>query len=132
MATNPTVGTKGGLLDLLIRQGATCGPNNVALKNSADGTPISLVDCTITGQIRKTADAATALATAVITVVDAANGLFIWEFTATATAALTADPDSETADASKYVWDMEALNTTTTRVIPIFYGEAFVWREVTK
>jgi hypothetical protein len=130
--TNPTVGTKGGRLDLLIRQGATCGPYNVEALNSADGLPIVLTDCVITGQIRKTADAVVSLADVAVTVVDAANGLFEWEFTASDTALLDADPLDETQITSQYVWDMEMLNTTTNRVTPLLYGDVAVFREVTK
>lgn len=130
--TIQTLGTKGGRLDLLVRQGATFGPNNVTLKNSADGTPISIANSTITGQIRKTADAATALASVLITIVDAPNGSFIWEFSATSTAALAADPVDETQAESQYVWDMEIINTITNRVTPLLYGDVSVFREVTK
>jgi len=39
--TNPVIGTKGAALDLLIRQGATVGPNSTTLKDGT-GTPINL------------------------------------------------------------------------------------------
>lgn len=129
--TVPTIGTKGARLDLLIRQGATCGPNFTQIKD-VGGAAIDLTNWTISGQLRKTADASTALATATITVNDAVNGAFSWEFSATATAALAADPVDETGATSKYVWDMEMRNSSTSRVMPLFYGAASVFREVTK
>ena len=129
--TNPTIGTKGALLDLLIRQGATCGPNYMSVKDSG-GTAIDLTDVTITAQIRKTADAVTSMADAVVTIDVAANGTFHWQFDATDTAALTCDPVSEKAAASQYVWDMEMKYTTGGRVVPLLYGTVSVFREVTK
>lgn len=127
----PTIGTKGARLDLLIRQGATCGPNFTQLKD-AGGAAIDLTNEVITGQLRKTADDGVVLATISVSIVDAVAGSYNWEFTSTATAALTADPVDEFGPDSLYVWDMEMKNTLTNRVRPLVYGDARVFREVTK
>lgn len=127
----PTIGTKGARLDLLIRQGATCGPNYLQIKD-VGGAAIDLTNWVITGQLRKTADAPTALATVTVSIVDAAGGALNWEFSAAATAALDADPIDETGPTSLYVWDMEMKNTISLQVKPLLYGDARTFREVTK
>lgn len=131
MATNPTLGTKGALLDLLVKQGATLGPNTMYIKDNG-GIAIDLTDCTLSAQIRKTADAPSADASAVFTVVDAVNGVVSWVFPAAETINLTCDPVDETAEASQYVWDMELHYTLTSAVAPLLHGNVSVYREVTK
>lgn len=128
--TTPTIGTKGARLDLLIKQGATLGPNTMTLNDGA-GAPLNLTGCTVKAEIRKTANAPTADATAVCAVVGAAGGIVTWEFPAAETANITCDPVDETAEASQYVWDME-LHYASGRVVPLLYGNVSVYREVTK
>lgn len=126
-----TLGTKGAELDLLIRQGATFGPNNSSLKNP-DGSPINLTGASLRLQIRKTPNSTLspgAVGTAEIT--DAAQGLFTWGFSAEQTALLPADARGETEPDSQYVWDME-LEDSQGRIIPLVYGKVLVFREVTK
>jgi hypothetical protein len=124
------IGSKGGNLDLLIRQGTTLGPNTTQLKDRA-GAAINITGATIRSEIRKTPDDAVVKATAVCTITDAANGTFTWSFTAAETKLLTASPIDEEQDASKYVWDME-IQYSTGRIQPLMYGVVKVFREVTK
>lgn len=124
------VGSKGGNLDLLIRQGATLGPNSTQIKDRT-GTAIDITGATVRSEIRKTPDAVTVDATAVCTITDAANGAFTWEFTAAETKLLDADPVSEEQPLSKYVWDME-IQYSDGRIQPLMYGDVRVFREVTK
>lgn len=133
MATSdvPVIGDIGARLDLLIRQGATFGPNQMTVVDTATGLPINLTGATLRAQIRKTADSPTVAATAVFVINNAAGGEVTWEFTEAAMAALTCDPDDPDAPASRYVWDME-VQLASGRVIPLLYGDVRVWREVTK
>jgi hypothetical protein len=124
------VGSKGGNLDLLIRQGATLGPNVTQIKDRA-GAAIDITGATIRSEIRKTPDAIVVDATAVCTITDAVNGTFTWSFTAAETKLLDADPLDEQQPLSKYVWDME-IQYATGRIQPLMYGDVRVFREVTK
>ena len=124
------VGSKGGNLDLLIRQGATLGPNVTQIKDRA-GVAIDITGATIRSEIRKTPDAIAVDATAVCTITDAANGTFTWSFTAAETKLLDADPVDEQQPLSKYVWDME-IQYVGGRIQPLMYGDVRVFREVTK
>ena len=129
MAT--VIGTKGAELDLLIRQGATFGPNASRLTNP-NGTPVNLTGSTFRGQIRKTASDALSTGCAItFTITNAINGEFTWEVTDEATTVLVADSISESAPASTYVWDME-MEDSSGRVLPLAYGKVQVFREVTK
>lgn len=125
------IGTKGGNLDLLIRQGATQGPYYMTVKK-ADGTALDITSGVVSAQIRKTADGPTLSGvTFTSTITDGANGKFTWEIPATSTALLTASPIDEEQPESQYVWDME-IALTGGRVIPLLYGIVKVFREVTK
>lgn len=127
----PTIGTKGSELDLLIRQGATFGPNLCTLKNP-DTSPINLTGCTFRGQIRKTASDPLSTGCAITFVItNAAAGEFTWEVTDENTTALAADAISEAGPASQYVYDIE-MEDASGRVIPLLYGKVSVFREVTK
>lgn len=124
-----TIGSLGEKLDLVIRQGASFGPYQVTVKNP-DDTPVDLTGQIIEGQIRRNALDATAAATFTVSVVDAAAGEFSFELTSADTAALVA---GETLDsvASRYVWDMD-MRDPGNRVVPLFYGECKVFREVSR
>lgn len=127
----PQIGTKGAELDLLIRQGATFGPIKSRALNP-NGTPMNLSGATIRAQVRKTATSPIGEAcVGSFVITNAADGRFEWSFTDDATSVLVADNDSELAQASIYVWDME-LEDATGRVIPLLYGKVNVFREVTK
>ena len=126
----PTLGTKGGELDLLLKQGSTFGPHLITLKDS-NNTAINITGATIRAQIRKTSDAATTTATGDFVITNGSAGQFTFGFNTTATSALQVDPSSETATDSQYVWDME-IQYADGRVYPLMYGKVSVFREVTK
>jgi hypothetical protein len=125
----PQIGTKGGNLDLLIRQGATLMASVVA--TNPDGSPIDLTGATITAQIRKLPSSATPECSATIVLTNPTAGTFTFEFVAADNADLTASDTSETSEASTYVWDLEVLDAAG-KVTPLLYGNVYVWREVTK
>lgn len=126
----PVLGTKGGELDLLLKQGSTFGPHLITLKDS-NNTAINITGATVRAQIRKTSDAATAVATGDFVITNGAAGQFTFGFNTTATAALQVDAVSETGTDSQYVWDME-IQYADGRVYPLMYGKVSVFREVTK
>lgn len=127
----PTIGHKGENLDLLIRQGATLGPIHMLLEED-DGSPLNLTGCTLVAQIAKTADGPIiAGASATFNIINAAAGEVEFTFSDEATAVLTADPDSETAEASTYVWGMD-LYRADGRVEALLYGTASVFRNIPK
>lgn len=126
----PVLGTKGGELDLLLKQGSTFGPHQITLKDSSN-QPINITGATIRAQIRKTSDAATPVATGDFVITNGAGGVFTFGFSSTATAALQVDANSETGTESQYVWDME-IQYADSRVYPLMYGKVSVFREVTK
>jgi hypothetical protein len=128
--TTPYIGTKGGNLDLVIRQGATLGPEHIAVRDSS-GTPIDITGATLRASIRKTPDAATVAASATFTPISPTAGTSYWEFSATATGAITCSPIDENQPESLYVWDME-IEFASGRILPLLYGEVRVFREVTK
>lgn len=126
-----TLGTKGGELNLLIRQGATLGPFNTTVLEQ-DGTPIDLTGGEVRAEIRKTAfSPPLAYVTFTFTLTDPSNGVFTWELADTVTEQIPCDEDSETAADSTYVWDLE-VETAGGKVYPVFYGVVNVFREVTK
>jgi hypothetical protein len=127
----PQIGSKGANLDIVVRQGATFGPNRCTLTNP-DTSPVNITGFTFRGQIRKTAsDPLSTGISAVFTIVNGTSGIFDWEFAAADTAGLTADSVSETAPASIYTYDVE-MEDSSGRVTPLLYGTVNVFREVTK
>lgn len=129
MATQ--IGSKGSELDLLIRQGATFGPVACTLTNP-DTSPVNLTGCTFRGQMRKTASDLLSTGCAFTFVItNATLGQFTIEITDENTTALAADVVSETGPSSQYVYDVE-MEDASGRVIPILFGKAQVFREVTK
>lgn len=126
----PVLGTKGGELDLLLKQGSTFGPHQITLRDS-NAQPINITGATIRAQIRKTSDAATAVATGDFVITNGAGGVFTFGFSTSATSALQVDAVSETGTDSQYVWDME-IQYADGRVYPLMYGKVSVFREVTR
>ena len=127
----PQIGTKGSELDLLIKQGCTFGPTVSTLKNP-DDSPIDLTGSELRAQIRKTPNSSILKGIIIdFDITDAEAGEFTWGFSAEDTAGLSADSESETAVSSTFVWDME-LQDSSGRVLPLLYGKAYVFREVTK
>lgn len=127
----PVIGTKGAHLDLLIRQGATLGPNYVLVKDSGTGNPVDITGAIVRSQIRKTSDDVVIQATGVCTITDAVNGQFTFTYEATATELLDADPTDENGADSLYVWDLE-IEYLSGVIDPLMYGDVRVFREVTK
>lgn len=127
---NPTIGTKGAALDLIIRQGATLGPNSTTIKDGS-GTPIDITGATVRAQIRLLPSSVTAAATATCTLVTPASGLFTWTFSDTDTAALTCSDVDENEPESLYYWDME-IEYASGVIVPLLYGDVRVFREITK
>jgi hypothetical protein len=124
-----TIGTIGERLDLLIRQGATLGPFICTISNP-DGSPVNLTGATIRGQIRKQASDTSPTATFAVLIMDAAAGRYSFALDAATTAGIPAGRDI-TKPESLYVWDME-LQDSLGRVIPLYWGDARVHREVTR
>lgn len=124
------LGTKGGELDLLIKQGATFGPHLITLKDS-NGTAINITGATIRSQIRKLSNSASPACTGDFVLTSPTNGQFTFGFSSASTTSLIVDPDSESGSDSQYVWDME-LQYADGRVYPLMYGKVQVFREVTK
>ena len=128
MATAPVLGSIGDKIDLLIKQGSTYGPMVATIKNP-DLTPVNLTSCLIRGQIRKKALDVAVVADFVVAITDEPGGVFEFSLTDEVTALITCDEIKE-KPGSKYVWDME-LEDALGRVIPLYYGDVTVFREVT-
>ena len=125
----PVVGSKGVSLDLLIRQGADLS-FAVTLK-SPDGSPVNLTGCLLRGCIRRKPHSPLIVATPVVAILaPAAEGKFTVSLPASVTVGLPAG-DNETEEKSRYVWDLELVDSLGL-VVPVFYGVARVFREVTK
>lgn len=126
----PKIGSIGAEMDLLIKQGGTFGPVTVTARNP-DNTPMDLTGCTVRGQIRKKALDTAVVATFVCTIAAdqvTNRGKFEFGLTDEVTAAIAAD---EQPAKSLFVWDME-LEDSAGRVIPLYYGQVEVFREVTR
>lgn len=129
MATTPVLGSIGDKVDLLIKQGSTFGPMVATLKNP-DLTAVDLTSMVIRGQIRKKALDTAIVASVVVAITDATGGVFEFSLTDEVTAAIVADELMQ-RPGSKYVWDME-IEDSLGRVIPLYYGDVTVFREVTR
>lgn len=123
------LGYIGEKLDLLVKQGSTLGPFRVTLLN-ANQTPVNLTGCTIRGHVRKKALSADIAALFAVSITEAAQGKFEFGLPDELTAAI---PAGETLKdpLSLYVWDME-LEDALGRVMPLYYGDCKVFREVTR
>lgn len=130
MAKNPTIGYYGEKMDLLIRQGATCGPFLATMVNPDDESRVNLVGCTIRGQVRKDALSSTIAATISVEITDDVNGEYKFWIPPDVTALIPAG-ETITDDESIYQWDLE-LEDSVGEVIPLYYGKAPVLREVTR
>ena len=128
--TTPQIGTKGDRLDILIRQGATFGPMQCTVLK-ADGSPEDLTGCKFVAEIRKTPDAPGPAASAVFEMPDPLAGRFNYSFLAPDTKPIPCAPEGETSPDSLYVWDLE-IHYPSGMVRPMLYGDALVFREVSK
>ncbi len=122
------IGSIGERLDLLIRQGGTFGKFNVVLQNP-DGSFVDLTGSVIRAKLKKNALDAPTVYDFNISMVDPVNGEFEFWLTDEQTAALPAG-DSINSPQSKYVWDLE-IEDVQGAVLPVYYGNAKVFREVT-
>lgn len=129
MATAPVLGKIGTQIDLLIKQGSTFGPMVATLKNP-DGSAVNLTSCLIRGQIRKKALDTVLVTSFVVAITNETGGVFEFSLTDEVTAVIVADEIMQ-KPGSKYVWDME-LEDALGRVIPLYYGDVTVFREVTR
>jgi hypothetical protein len=125
----PVLGFAGEEYTLLIRQGATFGPVTATMRNP-DTTPVDLTGCTIRGKIRKKALDAAVVATLTCTITNAVGGVYEFGLTDEQTAAIDAG-EYMASSASKYVWDLE-MEDAAGRVLPLYYGQVTVLREVTR
>ena len=133
--TTPTIGYFGERLDLRIRQGATFGPIQATMRNpvippAEIGTPVNLTGCTIRGQIRRKALDVAIIASFAVTITNALNGQYEFSLSSATTAGITAGENLDST-ASKYVWDLELVDSTG-RITPLYYGAVTVLREVTR
>lgn len=124
-----TLGYIGERLDLLVRQGATLGPFDAAMQNP-DGSAVNLIGATIRGQVRKKALDPTVVTDIDVTITDAALGKYSFGLSVAKTTVIAAG-ETIKESASLYVWDLELVDATG-RVIPLYYGNVTVFREVTR
>jgi len=124
-----TLGNIGEKLDLLIKQGSTFGPFTAQLLNP-DLTPVNLTGCQFRAQIRKTGLSPTIVATIPFTIITPLSG--IYQFGLASDVAETIPAGETIKDpVSKYTWDAELVDSLG-RVLPIYYGDCKVFREVTR
>lgn len=123
------IGSRGKRLDIVARQGADIGPFIVDLVN-ADGSPVNLTGCLITGQVRKNALDTTKVADLTIVVIDPLTGRFSFEILQSVSKDIPAGEFQRSIE-SVYQWDMELLDISN-RVTPLYYGEYLNFREVTR
>lgn len=121
------LGRRGDKLNLLIRRGATLGPFECTLQDSAEN-PIPLTGAIVRAKIRKEYATVTAYAVT-CTVTDAAAGEFTFTMTPTETRAIPYLGDIQDPD-NWYLWDLE-IEWADGSVDPIFYGSVKIADEVT-
>lgn len=124
------LGTFGEELTLRIRQGATFGPFTGEMKNRSDGSPVNLTGSVLRGKIKKKASDLATVADLLFTIDPGTGGTYSFGLDATTTAALDCG-DTINAGASQYVHDIEWQDSAG-RVLPLYFGKVFVFREVTK
>lgn len=129
MATTKVIGNIGDRLDLRIRQGADFGPVRSTIHNP-DGTPMDLTGCIVRGMVKKKPSDTVPAATFEASITDALAGKFAFWLPNTVTYTLKAGAKIDSPE-SAYVWDFEMVDSLG-RVLPVFYGDALVQREVTR
>lgn len=132
MAT-PSIGSVGEKLDLLIKQGSTFGPFEVALQNP-DLTAVDLTGSVFRAQIRKKRLDGVIVASMTTAInpdqVGAGKGKFTFGMDAATTTALVAG-ELLNESASVYVWDMEWQDSSG-RILPLYLGTVKIQSEVTR
>ena len=118
------VGNIGLKQDLQIKQGADFAIE-VDLYN-LDNTPFDLTPYTHVARLRKKP-----FATPVITITCTSPlaGRLRFALTRTQTAALTCGPNLD-SDASSYVWDHELITIANGVIVPGFYGNVSIFRDI--
>ena len=124
-----SVGTFGERLDLHIKQGSTFGPMRFEMVNP-DDTPVDLSNCEIRSQIRHQASDATVVVDIECQLSNPMLGKFEFSLSDEQTRMIDAGSSADEMQ-SRYVWDME-LEDGAGRVIPLYYGNVLVLREVTR
>lgn len=128
MAAVPVIGTIGDKVDLLIRQGATFGPYWIEIVDEA-GAPIDLTGCVVKASMRK--EIGDAVPAAEFTIgYNALEGKFSYMLTKAVTSALVAGATVKDP-VGKNFWDCE-ITWLDGSVSPICYGDATVFREITR
>ena len=114
-------------LDLLIEQGSTFSYELTINNPGTPLVPIDLTAWTFTGQVRKTFDAATVVATFTFVKADQTTdpGKVVMSLTAVQTSAIPA-----LKKLTDYVYDIEAVYSTTTK--RLLEGKATLSAEVTR
>jgi hypothetical protein len=128
MPTIPTIGNIGDRLDLRIKQGADFGPVVVTLTNP-DNSPMDLTGGSVQGMVKKKPSDATPAATLRTAIVDAAAGKCQFWLTHADTLGIKAGAEM-TDPQSAYTWDFFFIDSQGRR-LPLLYGDALVFREVT-
>ncbi len=124
------LGHIGAQLDLLIRQGASYGPYEFQLKNP-DGTPIDLTGVVLRGHLRKTAQTSDLVTPFDVEIIGPpTEGRFLLSLTWQVTAELPCGAKL-TDKESQYQWDFEMMDSIG-RVLPLYFGDVKVFREVTR
>jgi hypothetical protein len=90
---------------------------------------VDLTGCIIRGKIKKKASDASAVVNLNFTIDPGTSGTYRFWLDASQTAAMPCG-DSIQSSASQYVHDIE-MQDTLNRVIPLYYGPAYVFREIT-
>jgi hypothetical protein len=126
MATIPVAGTIGQRIDLLIKQGSDFIGELECYDDQVPPQPTPLAGFTFRGHLRKK-PGGTPLRTLVMTVF-ASHKIRI-SLTDDETATLKCGEFLDD-DASQYVWDAESIETATGTILPAFYGEAQVYRDI--
>jgi hypothetical protein len=124
------IGYIGENMDLTIRQGATF-PEITATMTNPDLSPVNLTGCLIRGQIRKVAASSTITLVLSFTITNALTGQYKFDAIPAATTALLPAGETLTEAASRYVWDCELVDSLGA-VTPLYYGTAYIFREVTR
>lgn len=117
------IGDIGERVDLLIRQGATCGPHEVWLTDS-DDVAIDLTGCTLHGGVSKAVTDTVMLAPFTFEWLNQSGGGFQFSITDEDTATLGAGKDAQ-APASAHVWKVDVTYADGTNR-PLFWGAARV------
>lgn len=121
-----TLGTIGEQIDLQIRKGATFGPISVTMTdNATPAQPINLTDCSIRGNIRKTALAEEIIVPFSIEITNPTHGQWTFSLADDVTNTINCGL-SPTDAASQYFYNLE-IEWANGTVMPLYYGHVTVY-----